>query len=471
MADLTYIELKINLVHYFLHVEKYKALSMSSENVTYLSHKTAENQLIVISLVEFDEELITKISSDMKNAKHDKVNVLKIALSKDVARDENTIVIGEPIFYKDELKEKFPKISKLELRNTNNNDSDEAIPEEEMMEMLQHPEKAQNKELRELTAKIKQGFIPVTWLLTTLFCLLPIVSFALSYWYSAKGSSYMSNGSVVSLFFGASDRNLTILGGQWWRLFTYGFNCGPATTQVFGLIESIVIGMLVYSTSKYVEAAVGPLKLISSVVVAYILAGFVSTAIPSAIVGGPYAILAALVGVLGFSTAKKNSPISIISKGKLILPLIVLVIVPFFDGNMINYLMLIVAVGFSGSIMFFWNYNYKAVSFDLIAPSIILGVGLILPIVLIFAYSPVPAYSGEDIYTIQSYLEQNWIKDLAKGSNILHKVGWGSLGFKLEPDADGNEYIQLITTGDARGDGSFAAFNQLLAWGKNWITK
>lgn len=441
MADLTAIELKINLVHYFLQVEKFKADKSSSENTTYLTSKTGNYQMIVISLVEFDEEKISAISKTLKNAKHDKTNVLKIALFPTSKTDDNIIVISEPIFYKDELKEIFPKISKLELRKTKKDD-EEDISDEEMVEMLSNPEKAQNKELRELTAKIKQGFTPITWAITILFFIVPIATYAISIWFSMKGSSYLKNGSVNALFFGASDRNLTILAGQWWRIFTYGFNSGPATSFM-GLIETIILGMLIYSTSRYVEAAVGPLKLFVSIIGAYILAGLFTTALPNSIVGGSYVILAALVGVLGFSTAKKKSPVSVISKGKLIVPIIVLVIVPFFDANFVNYLLLILGAGFSGSIMYFWNYNYKATSYDIIAPAITLGVGLVLPIVLIFAYSPVPAFSGADIYTIQSYLEQGWIKSTDKATALLNNVGWKSLSFSTLTQDDVIYYVVL----------------------------
>jgi hypothetical protein len=444
MAELTYVELKINLVHYFVASEKYKAEKGSSENVTYLLNKNNKHQLIVLSLIDFDEKKIDEIAKTLKSAKHDKVEVLKIALFK-TTKTDNTIVIGEPVFYKDELKELFPKLANFDLRK-NKSDDEEEISDEEIAEMLSNPEKAQNKELRELTSKIKQGFTPVTWLFTILFFILPIASFALSFWFSAKGSSYLRVGVVSSLFFGGSDRNLTVLAGQWWRLLTYGFNAGTGDSFL-GLIESVIVGMLIFSTSRYVEVVTGSLKLIISIMVAYVLAGFATTALPITVIGGSYVILAALVGVLGFSTAKKKTPVSIISKGKLIVPVIALILLPLFDSNFMNYLLLIFGAGFSGSIMFFWNYNYKSVSFDIAAPAITLGVGIILPIVLIFAYSPIPAISEADVYTIQSYLEQGWIKTTNSGTDVLHSIGWGSLGFDLRSYDDGSLYYVVLDSG------------------------
>jgi hypothetical protein len=435
MADITYANLKLGLVHFLLKLYKYKANKASSEYVTYLENKNAQYPLIVLSTVEFDQVTIDQLAATLRSAKHDKVNVLKIALNNDAKPAPDLIVIDNPIFYKDKLRELFPNIDKLHIEAANDVvDDNEELSPEDLSEMLSDPEHAENKELRELTAKIRSGFTPVAWILFVMFMVLPIASLALTFWYGSKGSSYLSYGSVSALVFGGSDRNLTILAGQFWRIFTFGLNGGTGSIFVAG-VEVLIIGFLIYSVSKYTEAAIGSLRLFVGVFIAYVLTGLFMTSVPKAITAGPYVILATLFSMLGFSTSRKKSPITVISRSKMILPGIVLLLLPLFDSNFTNYLVLIVAAGVSGSVMFLWNYNYKKVAFDLAAPLIIIGVALILPITLALSYSPIPADAGEDIYTIQTYLEIGWIKEINTGTNVLHHIGWTQLSFA--PDADG----------------------------------
>jgi hypothetical protein len=162
MADITYANLKLGLVHFLLKLYKYKANKASSEYVTYLENKNAQYPLIVLSTVEFDQVTIDQLAATLRSAKHDKVNVLKIALNNDAKPAPDLIVIDNPIFYKDKLRELFPNIDKLHIEAANDVvDDNEELSPEDLSEMLSDPEHAENKELRELTAKIRSGFTPV----------------------------------------------------------------------------------------------------------------------------------------------------------------------------------------------------------------------------------------------------------------------------------------------------------------------
>src|SRR5699024_1150319 len=119
-----------------------------------------------------------------------------------------------------------------------------------------------------------------------------------------------------------------------------------------GLIETIIIGLLIMSNAKYLEIAIGKTKLIVILLITYALTGFALTGIPKAIIGGPYVILAILMGMLGYASFKKDGPLAVISQAKLIVPTAALILIPLFDSNMYNYLVLLLAFSISACMMY-----------------------------------------------------------------------------------------------------------------------
>ncbi|AOG60653.1 hypothetical protein SHELI_v1c07040 [Spiroplasma helicoides] len=420
-------DLKISLIHYLVKVEKYKVdPKLSSDFNVFLYNKNSIYQVISITVgeasLEIENKKIEKLSISLKSAKREKINVLKIAIFE--GKQDGVICITSIADAKEKLKQHFAKIINLkEVEETKQNDDDEELSEEELLKTLQDPNSSSNIKLKKLASRMNSNSL-VSIILMIMFLLLPIICFGIGiYW--AQSDPLLSSGPVSSLFFGASNKALTIIGKQFWRLFTYGFN-----VQNYGVIagglQLLLISVPCLKLSKYTEGIVGSYKFALAMFITYPLTGlFTSVLMPSYIFSGVSVFSASVIGCLAVTTwTKKNDPITLFSKNRLFFPIIILILYNFLVNDMGAMVVIIVAIGISSSITLFFTYNYSKVDFYIAFPCLIIGSIIIIPIV--FWIVPTYGLAPDDISmaALLYYVRKGIFSSDYVNSIIFDDNGW-----------------------------------------------
>ncbi|WP_339020441.1 hypothetical protein [Spiroplasma endosymbiont of Atherix ibis] len=417
-------ELKLSLVHYFVKVEKYKTLEkFSNDYVSYLVNPKAKFKIIRVTVgspVTTDKNL-DEIKNTLKREKREKVDILNIALSDkdvDISLEGITFSVSNLENIKIKLKPHFSKINSL--KETNKEEEDEKISEEELIEILQNPTKSSNLKFRKAVQKMNRN-TPISIILSSIFFILPIITTVLYIiWFKD------SDPKAIDLFFGATNRNLTIIGGQWWRIFTYGFT---ANSNGY-LMAFIQIFFLTYGTLKvarYTEGLVGTFRFAIAIFITYPLTGFfVSAAIPSqtSIFSGGLGFMASVVGVLGVTTwDKKREPIQLFSKNRLFFPIIFLVLYPLILQQYQLYIMIVTSAAISSSIYLLSIYNKQNVDKLIILPIVILITAFALPLTLTLINYYIPAHDPYSSKALSYYVSKKWLSaDTA--NKIFRRNGW-----------------------------------------------
>ncbi|AHI53105.1 rhomboid family intramembrane serine protease [Spiroplasma culicicola] len=411
-------DIKLSLVHYFIKVEKYKANNEFSNNyISYLINPKNRNQIIVISIGQADNEKeLKQLKESLKTAKREHIEVLNIIITDQII--ENSICISSFDNIVTQLGKYYPKIVNLKEPEKD----EEQMSEEEMLETLQNPSKSSNIKLKNLVSRMQSNSF-VSMGLTLIFFVIPIVCFA--FWFFIAGGSWLQYSDVSSLFFGGTNKALTIYAGQYWRIFTYGFN--TMSLGIIGfLFETIIMGAMVLKLSKYTEGIIGSWKFALIMFITYPMTGlFVSVMVPGVVFSGILGFMASVIASLGVTTwVKKNDPITLFSKNRLLMPIIIMILYALFFKSGYDLILIVAAAGIAGSMTMLFTYDYSKPDFYLAFPIIML-VGLILmPIICIF----IPTYSlapeGTTIYALIEYARHG-ILSVDKVNEILLKDnGW-----------------------------------------------
>ncbi|WP_338984594.1 hypothetical protein [Spiroplasma endosymbiont of Diplazon laetatorius] len=417
-------ELKLNLVHYFVKVEKYKALEQySNDYVSYLVNPKAKFKVIRVTVgspVTTDKNL-EEIKANLKEQKREKIEILNLAISDtdiDIALEGTTLSFSSLESSKTKLKPYFSKINSL--KEAEKNEVEENISDEEMIEILQDPTKSSNIKFKKAVSRMNRNS-PISLLLLTVFFVMPLITMVLSMmWFQGQ------IGPHLDLFFGATNRNLTIVGGQWWRIFTYGFTAN-SNGFLMALIQIFFLTGATIKIARYTEGLVGSLKFALAVFITYPLVGFfVSATMPSqtAVFSGGLGFMASVVGVLGVTTwDKKREPIQLFSKNRMIFPILCLVIYPLFLGQAYLYIMIIASAAISASIYLLSTYKKENMDKLIILPITILVAAFFLPLTLslINYYSP-----AHDIYSATTllYYVANGFMSEKRANEILWNNHW-----------------------------------------------
>ncbi|QHX36844.1 hypothetical protein [Spiroplasma sp. BIUS-1] len=417
-------ELKLSLVHYFVKVEKYKALeNFSNDYASYLVNPKAKFKIIRVTVgspVTTDKNL-NEIKETLKEQKREKIDILNIAISDsdiDIQLEGTTLTVSTIDNIKTKLKPYFSKIDSL--KETEKEDAEDNISDEEMIEILQDPSKSNNLKFKKAIQRMNRN-TPTSLVLMAIFFIMPIITMVLSFLWFGGGAS-----PIIDLFFGGTNRNLTINGGQFWRIFTYGFTSNGAGF-LMAIIQIIFITGATIKLARYTEGLVGSFRFALSIFITYPLAGFfVSAMIPSqtAIFSGGLGFMASVVGVLGVTTwDKKREPIQLFSKNRLVFPILCLVIYPLFLNQSSQYILIIASAAISSSIYLLTIYTKENMDKLIILPIIILAAAFLLPLTfsLINYYAP-----AHDLYTgnvLMLYVKQNWMS-VDYANKIIDKNGW-----------------------------------------------
>ncbi|ASP28025.1 putative rhomboid-like transmembrane protein [Spiroplasma corruscae] len=427
-------KLKLNLINYLVKVEKYKAIKeYSNEYVTYLHNDKKEFKILRVTIgypVTSDGSL-DKIKSSLRSGKREKINILNIAFSDEVEEiilEGITITVNSLDSIKEKLNTHFSRIVKIKDESTVNQDDNEEnienLSNEELYDMLSNPSKSDNVKLKTAVARMKITTINSS-ILFIFFFLLPLASLLATFFYLSKLNVLPG---AIDLFFGATNRNLTNVGNQWWRIFTYGFTANIYDGSIMSLLLILLVSGTAVKLSKYTEGLVGQWKFSVAVFVSYPLSGFfVSVLIPvsDAIFSGPFVILSSVVGVLCVTTwNKKADPITLFSKNRLFFPLIMLILFPFVLGKYNDYIIIIMGMGIAASITLLFQYNWKNKDWYLIFPLFILIAPTLVALIAIFI--PVPSPALDTKYTLTAlnmYLYYN-IFDHNQVNSIIEANGW-----------------------------------------------
>ncbi|AUB31859.1 hypothetical protein [Spiroplasma floricola] len=417
-------ELKLSLVHYFVKVEKYKALEKySNDYASYLVNPKAEFKIIRVTVgspVTTDKNL-GEIKDTLKKQKREKIDILNIALSDqdiDIALEGTTFSVSNLENIKVKLKPYFSKIDSL--KEPEKEEEDERISDEELIEILQNPSKSTNLKFKKAVQRMNKNS-PISIILSSIFFILPIVTTILYFlWFNPLDSR------IADLFFGATNRNLTITGGQWWRIFTYGFTVLSAGLPM-AIFQIIFITYGTIKIARYTEGLVGSFRFALAIFITYPLTGFfVSATIPSetAIFSGGIGFMASVVGVLGVTTwDKKREPIQLFSKNRLIFPIICLIFYPLFSQQFHIYIMIIASAAISSSIYLLSIYNKQNIDKLIILPIVILIFALVLPLTLTFINYYMPAHDLLSARALSVYVHKNWMS-ADSANKIFQRNGW-----------------------------------------------
>ncbi|ALD66665.1 rhomboid family intramembrane serine protease [Spiroplasma cantharicola] len=416
-------QLKLNLVHYFVKVEKYKALEKySNDYVSYLINPKAKFKIIRVTLgspVTTDKNL-NEIKETLKSQKREKIEILNIALSDSdigIELEGTTFSVSNLENTKIKLKPYFSKIDSIE--EPEKETKEDYISDEEMVEILKDPTKSSNLKFKKAIQRMNRNS-PISIFLIAIFIIMPSITAVLSLlWFP------LTNGLSIDLFFGATNRNLTIVGQQWWRIFTYGFTSN--SSGIFMALIQIFVAGSAIKLARYTEGLVGSIKFAIAIFITYPLVGFfVSATVPTqqAVFSGGLGFMASVLGVLAVTTwDKKREPIQLFSKNRMVFPILCLVIYPLFLAQAHLYIMIIASAAISSSIYLLLIYKKETLDKLIILPIIILTISLLLPLTFSLISYYAPAHDPYSVGSLQLYVMKNWMTS-EKANSIIIKNGW-----------------------------------------------
>ncbi|WP_250136697.1 hypothetical protein [Mesoplasma whartonense] len=227
---------------------------------------------------------------------------------------------------------------------------------------------------------------------------------------------------IAKLFSGGTTYHLTFLGGQGWRVLTYGMSALSSNWFV-GFAIIILVGFSMYGLLKLNEFYMSTWKFILSFLISYLLLGYFSSVLtPNYTTGSALPIYGMTLGMLALNVSGSKTLFAQVSKSKLILPIIFLIILPIFVSGM-EYIPILVGLCLGGATSFLFTYDYKNANWRLSLPLVVLLIGILLPSIMLTIPIYVPGKDGVVIYTLMFYVDRH-LMSIDKANNLLHKIGW-----------------------------------------------
>ncbi|AUF83481.1 hypothetical protein CXP39_01540 [Mesoplasma syrphidae] len=425
--DFTYSEIKTSLVKFLTKVEKYKAInSKVTDGLVFLIHKNHEYGMIVISEHDFDLKANSEAMTISKKAKindRHKIKMLKIIINNETPEvvkfaDEVKVVTNQKNV-KEILLEFFPNIGLVEFTKSKNGTVVEPIVEDE---------KANQETLSKFVAALKTNRVTTSWAILFLFVVTPIVLSLIAIFTASSSEAVELNqySKTVTLIFGGTTYSLTILGGQWWRIFTYGL--APHSSNIILIMLFIFfIGSTIFLTTKITETRMGSYRMIAAFVPAYILTGFLaSTTLPATITGGMLPILSIICGMLLMNTSGDRTITAKFSKLKSVWPLVLIIIFSFVMGDaqdfLVNGVAIVLGSAFSGLVKPKDKYNWT----HGVMVAIIVGI-FVTSLVFLLVDSYIPAMDMRVAITLKYYANHNIFGGIDGNNAISQRIGWRSI--------------------------------------------
>ncbi|ATI74027.1 hypothetical protein [Mesoplasma florum] len=430
------------------------------------------NQYVIIDLqIQGSTENWSNIEiTAQKNFMNEKVKKLKIVISEyenKLTEDETEIlVITTPEELQNNLVKFLPLISKFKNnKQTTQNKEENLIQDEDLNDEI----KMNNFKIA--LNKIKNNNISFTWIILFFFIIMPVSFTIIGLFMNLsilEGMSYNDAGKIVKwsarawqapmIIFGGTNQTLTIAGGQWWRIFTYGFSAMDSGNGiVFSALMIFLLTTSLFSISKITEIIIGNVwKLAISFVLAYITLGFVvSATLPYTITSGSLPIIGIMVGILAMNVSGETSPIARFGKVKVIWPIVLIILAIFNSQDQLSSFSVLMSGIIFGSIFaglvkkpvkdWTWRENILI---------LFLLVFIVVAIVFVVTLKKAPAYNYSVITALQFYAKNKIGGDFDHYNQVFEKIGWlgrfqdGAWNENLYPKPPTVATINLASTAD-----------------------
>ncbi|AVN59006.1 hypothetical protein [Mesoplasma florum] len=430
------------------------------------------NQYVIIDLqIQGSTENWSNIEmTAQKNFMNEKVKKLKIVISEyenKLTEDETEIlVITTPEELQNNLVKFLPLISKFKNnKQTTQNKEENLIQDEDLNDEI----KMNNFKIA--LNKIKNNNISFTWIILFFFIIMPVSFTIIGLFMNLsilEGMSYNDHGDLIKwsarawqapmIIFGGTNQTLTIAGGQWWRIFTYGFSAMDSGNGiVFSALMIFLLTTSLFSISKITEIIIGNVwKLAISFVLAYITLGFVvSATLPYTITSGSLPIIGIMVGILAMNVSGETSPIARFGKVKVIWPIVLIILAIFNSQDQLSSFSVLMSGIIFGSIFaglvkkpikdWTWRENILI---------LFLLVFIVVAIVFVVTLKKAPAYNYSVITALQFYAKNKIGGDFDHYNQVFEKIGWlgrfqdGAWNENLYPKPSTVATINLASTAD-----------------------
>ncbi|ATZ18071.1 hypothetical protein [Mesoplasma melaleucae] len=430
------------LVKFLKKIYKYKNVDkkIKESKVLFI------NNLNEYSLVELQIDGSTEIWSDIevtvqKNFMNDKVKKLKIVISEyknELTEDDQEIlIITTPEELKNNLVKFLPSITQLKETYL-------TIAEVNKTEKIQDEDLNDEIKLNNFKIalnKIKNNNISFTWVILFFFIIMPVSFTIIGLFMNLniiQGIAIDEAGvakpwlarawQAPMIIFGGTNQSLTIAGGQWWRIFTYGFSAMDSGSGiVFSALMIFLLTTSLFSISKLTEIIIGNIwKLAISFVLAYITLGFVvSATLPYTITSGSLPIIGIMVGILAMNVSGQTSPIAQFGKVKVIWPIVLIVLAILSSEDQLSSFSVLMSGIIFGSIFAGlvkkpvkeWTWRENILILFLVA-------FIVTGIVFIVTLKKAPAYNYNIIAALQFYGRNKIGGDIDHYNKIVAKIGW-----------------------------------------------
>ncbi|AVN63769.1 hypothetical protein CG006_02130 [Mesoplasma florum] len=430
------------------------------------------NQYVILDLqIQGSTENWSNIEmTAQKNFMNEKVKKLKIVISEyenKLTEDETEIlVITTPEELQNNLVKFLPLISKFKNnKQTTQNKEENIVQDEDLNDEI----KMNNFKIA--LNKIKNNNISFTWIILFFFIIMPVSFTIIGLFMNLsilEGISYNDAGQIVKwygrawqapmIIFGGTNQTLTFAGGQWWRIFTYGFSAMDSGNGiVFSALMIFLLTTSLFSISKITEIIIGNVwKLALSFVLAYITLGFVvSATLPYTITSGSLPIIGIMVGILAMNVSGETSPIAKFGKVKVIWPIVLIILAIFNSQDQLSSFSVLMSGIIFGSIFaglvkkpvkdWTWRENILI---------LFLLVFIVVAIVFVVTLKKAPAYNYSVITALQFYAKNKIGGDFDHYNQIFEKIGWlgrfqdGAWSENLYPKPSTVATINLASTAD-----------------------
>ncbi|AJK51440.1 hypothetical protein MCCG_0476 [Mycoplasma capricolum subsp. capripneumoniae 87001] len=231
---------KKTLENFFIKNFKYKLLkSKVNSSVSYLYSSSEKYQVIILNFdnsISFEKEkeyVIKKVEKQVKK----RVNVFHIIISEDnqLTTKNNLVVLQSSI---QDLKANLePYFNNTNLLLFNK------IEDNELKENKETNEENNIKLFTSFLENVKNNKISLSWVILIVLVLIPSILQIIGYFILETNPN---SKNILILVFGGTNWNLTIVGKQWWRIFSYGI----APIKQNGLIIDI-LSLLILGTSFF----------------------------------------------------------------------------------------------------------------------------------------------------------------------------------------------------------------------------
>ncbi|KIM14243.1 hypothetical protein [Mycoplasma capricolum] len=423
---------KKTLENFFIKNFKYKLLkSKVNSSVSYLYSSSEKYQVIILNFdnsVSFEKEkeyVIKKVEKQVKKL----VNVFHIIISEDnqLTTKNNLVVLQSSIQnLKSNLEPYFNNTNLLFFNKVEDN---------ELKENKETSEENNIKLFTSFLENVKNNKISFSWVVLLVLVLIPSILQIIGYFILETNPN---SKNILILTFGGTNWSLTIVGKQWWRIFSYGIAPIKQNGLIIDILSLLILGTSFFSISKITEIQLANTKKLSLVIIlSYLVLGlFSSSVLPTIYTGGIISTMGIFIGALLIDVSGSSTPVAKFGQAKAVVCILLLIGFSFFLGDGWTGLLITGTAIILGSA--FWGiFKFNIKEWNWIQYVHILLILAILVISLTFILLPhlTPALDQHILLTLSTYYKKGWFS-IHNLNKIVNNIGW---------DGQFNQFGKFIT--------------------------